>query len=257
MRDGREDRQPQVVHALEVVRLRRVGLELLDADRAGELRDERIEQAALVVGDGRPGEREHVAGVDAQRRLRALGRHADVRVGDPVPIVPVPEGDAVEGEGASDRLEELDDRGRPRKPCERLGLGPRPLPFGGAPRSEGDEAADRHRHDEEDRERQQVLALADRERVERRREVPVGEQEAGDGRAERRPDAADRGDDDDHEQVEEQDARQSELVAELLRARRSAEAGATRPRPRRLRLGRSGGWRAASRQRPCRRRARG
>ena len=68
--------------------------------------------------------------------------------------------------------------------------------------------------DEEDDEREHVLGLGDRERVERRREVPVGEQEAGDRGDERRASsAADRGDDDDEQQEQQQHARQADVVA--------------------------------------------
>ena len=68
---------------------------------------------------------------------------------------------------------------------------------------------------EEDRQREQVLALLDRERVHRRREIPVDEQEADDGRGERGPDAADRRDHDDEQEEEQQDARQPEVGAEV------------------------------------------
>ena len=57
----------------------------------------RIEPASSVTnasrsrrsssGNGRPGEREHVAAVDALRLVTALGVGADLRVGDPVAIV--------------------------------------------------------------------------------------------------------------------------------------------------------------------------
>ena len=57
---------------------------------------------------------------------------------------------------------------------------------------------------------------SDGELVERRREEPVGEQEARDRAHERGDEAAERGDDhDDHEQEHEQVARQRERVAEL------------------------------------------
>ena len=57
--------------------------------------------------------------------------------------------------------------------------------------------------------------LADRERVERRGEEPVDEQEAADARRRRRPRAADGGDDDDEQQEEQQHARQRELLAQV------------------------------------------
>ena len=74
VRDGREDREPEVVDALEVVGLGGVRLELLDVDGAGELRHERVEQPALVVRDGRADECERVARVHTKRRPRPARR---------------------------------------------------------------------------------------------------------------------------------------------------------------------------------------
>ena len=119
------------------------------------------------------------------------------------------------------------------EPREALGLGSRALPLVRAPCGQGHEsltvAATIRKIDQ----REEVLALPDRERVERRREVPVGEQEAGDGGAERGPEAADRRDHDHGEQVEQEDAREAELVAELREhhGQRGRTSARERPAP--------------------------
>ena len=146
--------------------------------------------------------------------LATLGVRADLLVHHPVAVGSVPQGDAVEGEGPADRLEDLDDARGSRQPREGLRLRTRALSLVRATRGEGDEPAHGHRDDEEDREREEVLALADRERVEGRREVPVRQEEARDRGRERRPDAADGRDDDDDEEVEEQHAGQPEVAPE-------------------------------------------
>ena len=127
----------------------------------------------------------------------------------------VPERDAVEREDAPDRLEELVDGGRPGEARERLRVRARTPALRRPPRRERDEPAHRARDEQEDGEREQVLGLTDRERVERRREVPVREQKGHDGGAQRRPDAADRGDGDDRQEVEQQDAREAQVVAQV------------------------------------------
>ena len=69
--------------------------------------------------------------------------------------------------------------------------------------------------EQEDHQRDEVLALGDGELVERRREVPVGEQEAGDRAHERGDEAAERGDDHDDQQEDQQVARQRERARTL------------------------------------------
>ena len=63
---------------------------------------------------------------------------------------------------------------------ERLRLGPGLRGFGGATGSRRHEEAHHSRDEQEDHQREQVLTLLDRELVVRRREVPIGEQEARD-----------------------------------------------------------------------------
>ena len=93
---------------------------------------------------------------------------------------------------AAQAVEHGVDRGRAGEAGERLGLGLRArLPWTERLAARSTKQADRRRDGEEHDEREDVLAFADRERVERRREVPVDEQEAADRGDERRPEAAD------------------------------------------------------------------
>ena len=125
------------------------------------------------------------------------------------------DGGTVDAEHPAQAVEHRVGRGRSGQPRECLGLGAGAGSLRCASRSEVDEHADHCGDGEEDDEREDVLALADRERVERRREVPVDEQEAADRSDERRQEPADGRDADDEQQEEEQDARQADFVSQL------------------------------------------
>ena len=95
---------------------------------------------------------------------------------------------------------------------QRLGLGTRPGRFGRTPRRELHETADHPRHQQEHDQRDEVLPLVDRELVEGRDEVEVGQKECDDARTQRRPHTADSGDRDDSEQVNQQRGGQVDAV---------------------------------------------
>ena len=148
--------------------------------------------------------------------LGALGHGCSGGVVDRPPSLDVVEDDdRVEPEDPAQPFEQGRHRRCAGEAGECLGLGAGPRAVRRAPGGEGDEGAHDRRHGEEDRQREQVLALRDRERVERRREVPVDEEEAGHGCRERGPDAADGGDDDDQQEEEQEDAREAEMGAEV------------------------------------------
>ena len=125
------------------------------------------------------------------------------------------DGDAVEAEQPADTLEQVRDRAGARELGEGLRLGAIAGTVCSAACGERDEGADHGGDRQEDEEGEQVLALGDRERVDRRGEVPVDEQEADHRRGEGRPDATDGRHADDEEQEEEQHARQAEVVAQV------------------------------------------
>ena len=223
--DGREDRRAQLVGALELVRLRASASSSSSVERAGELGDERLEDALLLGGD-RP-----------RRRGRARGRRRRSIVGAPrarprsarrrasAPSVASSRCQSVTPSSPNVRRiasSSVGDRSRPGEPRERLGLRARSLSLGRASGRERDEAAHGTGDGQEHDQREEVLALADRERVERRREVPVDEQEArrpprrAPARG-RRPPRRPR-----PQQVEQQDARQPSVVAQ--RGERDASA---------------------------------
>ena len=98
-----------------------------------------------------------------------------------------------------------------RRACRSARPGSRPRPGAVPPRRCAAAAdVDQHAHRPPPTTRNttsasEVLALRDRELVERRREEPVGEQEAADRRDERGHEAAERGDDHDEQEEEQQD----------------------------------------------------
>ena len=124
-------------------------------------------------------------------------------------------GHGVESENPPQAVQENRHGRGARQAAERLGLRARPGSVGGATSGEGHEAADDGGDDEEDRQREQVLAVLDRERVHGRREVPVDEQEADHGRGEGGPHAADGGDHDDEQQEQEEDGGELEVGAQV------------------------------------------
>ena len=93
-----------------------------------------------------------------------------------------------------------------------LGFCTRPGRFGRTPRRELHETADNAGHQQEHDQRDEVLPLVDRELVEGRNEVEVGQKERGDARAQRRQHTADGGDRDHSEQVEQQRGGQVDVV---------------------------------------------
>jgi hypothetical protein len=76
--------------------------------------------------------------------------------------------------------------------------------FGRPSRREVHESADDSSHEQEDDQCDEVLALVDGPLVDRRNEVPVGQQERGHARGQRRPHTTDGGDHDDRQQVQQQ-----------------------------------------------------
>ena len=171
----------------------------------------------------RPASDEHVLGPSSTvpvAVLRVAGRGRARGCLDPSSRRPSrrKSGDAVEAERRAEALEQRRAAGRrarrgrraaPRPPRGRAP--PRPLAGPRATTSALTSAATARKTTRAS----DVLGLGDRQRVERRREEPVGEQEPGDRRGERRPDAADRGDADDEQQEEQEHARQAEVVAQL------------------------------------------
>ena len=253
VRDGGEDRRAQLVR-------RRHGAGGLDrqprARRAPPRRrapSRRRRAHALLAPQRRDRARASTCASSrssvARGGLRALGRA--VAAGRVDPPAGRPRGGARRPRRARARGVRLSSTAEtgaePASRRERLGLGARARSLGRAAGGEGDEAADDRGDGEEDDEGEDVLALADREGVERRREVPVDEQEAADRCGERRPEAADGGDADDEQQEEQEDARQPDLVAEPGEHARPAPAGRRRRAPRPISTRRRGS--AAGRRR--------
>ena len=85
----------------------------------------------------------------------------------PAPVLAVKDGDRVEGEDASEAVQQGRYGRGAGETRERFGLGARPCAVRRSPRSEGDEGAHDRSHREEDRQREQIFALRDRERVKR------------------------------------------------------------------------------------------
>ena len=85
----------------------------------------------------------------------------------------------------------------PRERQKEVGFGLGLLAGYRAPGGERDVAREEDGDDEENAEREQILRRADREVVERRREIPVGQYVSGDRRGERRPQASQSRDEDD------------------------------------------------------------
>ena len=232
VRDGGEERRAELVRRRQRARGLGLRLELAELDGGGELPRERLEHALVLAAQRRAGEREHVLVVELDRRSRGLGALGDAvaarGVDAPAALLAVEHRGALEPEHARSGR-----RARPRpgdEPARRASAS-------ASARARAPSAARRAasatkpltiaRDREEDDEREDVLALADRERVERRREVPVDEQEAADRRGERGPEPADRGDADDEQQEEEQHARQADARRAAARAARSASGGPT------------------------------
>ena len=192
--------------------------ELLELERGGELAPERLEDPDLVRAGIRVGHGQNVRVVEAQRESGGIGifRSAQPRgaLDQPAVLLPMEHGRALEPERPHQRVEHRRNRRRACEAHERLRLRPCSRTLHGPASRERDEQAHHDRDGKEDEQRQDVLRLADRERVERRREVPVDEQEAGDGGRKRRPEPTERRDADHEEEEQEQDARQPELVAQ-------------------------------------------
>ncbi len=238
------------------------GLELTDLDRGRELLGERVEHALILAADRRAGEREHVLVVELDgpgARLGALRHAISARL--PRSASRSPSGAA----RLRRRVRALaaGSRGRPTPATSRRGgAGPPPRRAPAAlrcpARGERHEAADDDRDGEEHGDGEDVLALVDRERVERRHEVPVDEERSADRCGERRPEPADRRDGDDEQQEEEHHGRQPDVVSEQSedpRQERRAPARRARTRSGRARRGSVAGRRVrgttnASSERP-------
>ena len=196
----------------------RLGLELAELDRGRELLDECLQHALVAAAERLAREREHVLRVELDRRRALLGRRrrpfAARRLDAPAALATVEHGCSVEVEHATEAVEHGGGRRRAGETQERIRLRARPRALGRPTGRERHEPAHRHGDGEEDDEREDVLALADRERVQRRDEVPVDEEKAADGRGQRRPETADRGHQHDEQQEEEHHGRQPDLVAE-------------------------------------------
>ena len=175
-----------------------------------------------------PVENEHVEVVDRDSALR-LGAALDGIPGERLRSQPdgrpVEQHHAAKREHAAQRLEQRRDARRAAEAHEGLALGPCTRSLGRPPRCEGDEAAHDRGHDQEDDERHEIVPLGDRERVQRRREVVVREQEGDDGRREGGPHPSHRRDEHHGEQVEEEDAREPEVGSEVCQHRRQEQEG--------------------------------
>ena len=236
VRDGREDRGAQLVRGGEAPGRRRLCAELLGlrstrpARRANASRTRRSSAARCPASPRGRARASASISTASVARPSGLGRLAGGRLDAPAvarrdAVRRRPRGRTRAGGLASDLL----DRRRTGKPREAAGLGPGARPLGGRRAASATKALTTRRRRRR-RQREQVLALADRERVERRREVPVDEQEAPDGDGERRPDAADGGDGDDEQQEEQENARERHVVAELCEQPGEQRRGQTAPR---------------------------
>ena len=256
VRDGREDRCAKVARGGEDSRPRMPppGAPRARARTRSRGRTRRGSGCPRSDSIARPMMRAH-----GGRRARPASVAGSSGTGAPVGVVERPAGrlggtrPGVERENPPQAVQENGHRRRTCQAGERLGLGARPRPVGCAPRSERDEGAHDRGNGEEDREGEQVLALLDRERVDRRSEVPVDEQKPDHGRGEGGPHAADGRDHDDEQQEQQQHAGEPEIGAEVReepREQRQADgreheaehhapprqcAGAARPRDRGLR----------------------
>ncbi len=145
--------------------------------------------------------------------------------------------DVVGVEGHLELADELRERivGRRQGAAQRgqgLGLGARPRRVGGSARRGGHEEAHHSADQEEDHQRDQVLALGDRELVVRRCEEPVREQEARDRAHERGDEPTERGDHHDDQEEHQQLARERERVAQVGQHEREQRRCEDRQRPR-------------------------
>ena len=169
VRDGGEERRAQLVRRGD--RARRLGLrlELAEVDRGRELAGEGVEHALVLAADRRPGEREHVVGVELDRggaRLGTLGNAVAARGLDPpAALVAVENRRSLEPEHAAEPVEHRRDGRGAGEPGERLRLGAGARPLGRPAGGERDEARHDRADGEEDEEREHVLGLGDRERV--------------------------------------------------------------------------------------------
>ena len=125
-----------------------------------------------------------------------------------------------EPEDAAKTFEDNRDRSDARETRHGFGLGAGTRPLGGAPGSERDETAHGARHREKDEKRNQVLRLSDGECVEGRREVPVDEEEGGNGRGDGRPEPTECRDCHDEQKKDQEHGRKLELISELCEHRR-------------------------------------
>ena len=199
VRDGREERRPELVRRGDGAGRLGLGLELAEVDGRLELAGEGVEHALVLAANRRAGEREHVLGVELDRRgarlraspgrgLRSPPRSASRSSWRWRTAAPSSPSTRRRPSSTAETVEEP--ASRASASASARARAPSACAAGG----ERDEARDDRADGEEDEEREHVLALGDRERVVGLDEEPVDEQEAADRGREPGPEPADGGD---------------------------------------------------------------
>ncbi len=218
-----QERRPQGVGGGEVGGPPGLALQPLPLCRRGDLGGERIEHPLVLAREGAAGERQDhpaadvAADVGRVRAIRRLGsrrrQHLPARPGAPQ------QRRGTERERRPQLPEHLADRAgagqRTGERGQRLGLGLQPRrPQAAAPDAIDEDGDDAGSGDVQDQ-RQHVLHIRDVEAVERRHEVPVGEQEPADHGGAGGQHATDERHDHRQHDVQEQHAREPERVAQV------------------------------------------
>ncbi len=180
-----QQRGPERVGFRERDRARRLGPELAARERDCELGDERVQHAPVVAGEVRAVVREHrlVGQLGRGRCITRAVQHRFAGVGFDLPLVGSDRsqhGNRPQPEGAEQLLHDPGQRivlreQRARHPHQRRGFAPRPGRFQRAPGRDRHERAHDRGDDEEHDQLEHVLAVADRPRMDRWREIPVDE----------------------------------------------------------------------------------
>ena len=188
MRHGGEKGGSQLVRCRDGTGFLGARLELPEVHRRSELLRERVEDTAILGANRRARDRQYVRGVELDRgraRLGALRNTVAARGLDPpTALESMEDCGPLELQYAPEPVEDRRDGRRARETRKRLRLGARPGALGSPAGGERHEARDDRSDGEEHEEREDVFRLGDRERVERRDEEPVDEQERTDRRCE-------------------------------------------------------------------------
>jgi hypothetical protein len=187
--DGGQQGGAQLVSFSQQGRLGGGSAQAAALERDGELVGERPQHPPVVAGQPPAGERQGGLGVQLDRVGGVLGPDRGRGTGDrfDAPALPVPpqQRHRLLPEGHPELVHQFGQRvvavqQRPAQAGECLGLGAGPHGLRRPPRGQIDQDADYTRHGDEDHQGQQVGLLGDPEMVERRGEIPVGEQERRD-----------------------------------------------------------------------------